>query len=260
LQRLTARPQRTYSASGAIISPASAALFSLWRNVLSGRIAAPEIEDRFDEMAKGTFGERLKRERELREVSLKEIASATRIAQKFLDALENEQWDKLPGGVFGRGFVRSIARYLGLSEENLLSDYDLARGETGAPPAQKPDERIPGTPKWIPALVAVLLLAALIGIGIGGRYVWRWYAVHRALKKASSTVSLPASEKMQNVSAANIPSHLPVAASGRPTTPSLSVIAAAAPHVKIPAYGAAVHDAELARAKLCILPPTNDSK
>ena len=57
---------------------------------------------------------------------------ATEEAQKFLDALENEQWDKLPGGVFGRGFVRSIARYLGLSEENLLSDYDLARGETGA--------------------------------------------------------------------------------------------------------------------------------
>ena len=72
-------------------------------------------------MAKGTFGERLKRERELREVPLNEIATATRIAPKFLEALENEQWQKLPGGIFGRGFVRSIARYLGLSEEDLLS-------------------------------------------------------------------------------------------------------------------------------------------
>ena len=80
-------------------------------------------------MAKGTFGERLKRERELREVKFEEVASATRIAPRFLEALENEQWEKLPGGVFGRGFVRSIARYLGLSEENLLSEYDLARGE-----------------------------------------------------------------------------------------------------------------------------------
>jgi len=79
-------------------------------------------------MAKGTFGERLKRERELREVKLEEVASATRIAPRFLEALENEQWEKLPGGVFGRGFVRSIARYLGLSEEDLLSEYDLAHG------------------------------------------------------------------------------------------------------------------------------------
>ena len=41
-------------------------------------------------MAKGTFGERLKREREMREVSLEEITAATRIAARYLDALENE--------------------------------------------------------------------------------------------------------------------------------------------------------------------------
>ena len=98
-------------------------------------------------MAKGTFGERLKRERELREVPLNEIASATRIAPKFLEALENEQWEKLPGGVFGRGFVRTIARYLGLSEENLLSEYDMARGEVSSNDPQKPEERIPAPPK-----------------------------------------------------------------------------------------------------------------
>src|SRR5882672_9964405 len=108
-------------------------------------------------MAKGTFGERLKRERELREVTVHEIASATRIAPKFLAALENEDWNKLPGGVFGRGFVRSVARYLGLSEENLLSDYDQARGEASAPAPQKPKERIPPAPKWMPALAVVLL-------------------------------------------------------------------------------------------------------
>jgi len=77
-------------------------------------------------MARGNFGERLKRERELREVTLAEITAATRIGPRFLQALENEDWAKLPGGVFNRGFVRSIARYLGLDEEGLLGDYDLA--------------------------------------------------------------------------------------------------------------------------------------
>ena len=144
-------------------------------------------------MAKGTFGERLKRERELREVTVKEIASATRIAPKFLEALENEDWNKLPGGVFGRGFVRSIARYLGLSEENLLSDYDLARGETSAPVAQKPEDRIPSPPGWIPALAAALVIAALVGLAFAGHYAWRQYVAHRNAKKASAIVSIPSS-------------------------------------------------------------------
>jgi cytoskeletal protein RodZ len=146
-------------------------------------------------MAKGTFGERLKRERELREVSFDEVSKATRIAPRFLEALENEQWDKLPGGVFGRGFVRSIARYLGLSEENLLSEYDLARGESANPALQKSEEGIPSPPKWIPALA---LLAVLAGVIAGGRYAWKAYQTHRAQKKSSATVSLPETAQSQN--------------------------------------------------------------
>ena len=58
-------------------------------------------------MTKGTFGDNLRREREMRGVSLDEISAATRIATRFLQAIENEQWDQLPGGVFNRGFVRA---------------------------------------------------------------------------------------------------------------------------------------------------------
>src|SRR3974377_1595829 len=101
-------------------------------------------------MARGTFGERLKRERELREVPMQEITQATRITSRFLEALENEDWDKLPGGVFNRGFVRSIARYLGLDEETLLGEYDLAPGAQPPPATERPEELIPSPPKWIP--------------------------------------------------------------------------------------------------------------
>ena len=149
-------------------------------------------------MAKGTFGERLKRERELREVSFEEVSRATRIAPRFLEALENEQWDKLPGGVFGRGFVRSIARYLGLSEENLLSEYDLARGESANPALRKGEERIPSPPKWLPAAAVLALLAVLAGLITGGRYAWKAYQAHRAQKKTSAIVSLPTTAQSQN--------------------------------------------------------------
>ena len=106
------------------------------------------------------FGDQLKRERELRGVSLEEVATATRIAPRFLEALENEQWEKLPGGVFNRGFIRSVARYLGLDEDNLVSEYALqTKGRTE--PGVVPDAPIKQESMWgrIATLVIVLLLA-----------------------------------------------------------------------------------------------------
>ena len=64
-------------------------------------------------MARGNFGERLKRERELREVSMDELTKATRISTRFVEALENEDWAKLPGGSFGRN---SFTIFVTLSE------------------------------------------------------------------------------------------------------------------------------------------------
>ncbi len=153
-------------------------------------------------MAKGTFGERLKRERELREVTLDEVSTATRISARFLQALENEDWPRLPGGVFGRGFVRSIARYLGLNEESLLAEYDLARGESANPATPKPEERIPSPPKWIPIAVVLAILLLLVGLIVGGIYGWRKFKAHRLAKKASSYLWQPASPVVPAVPAA----------------------------------------------------------
>jgi cytoskeleton protein RodZ len=72
------------------------------------------------------FGEHLRREREMRGVSLEEISAATKISVRFLQAIENEELSKLPGGIFTRSFVRTYARYLGLDEERVLADCQLA--------------------------------------------------------------------------------------------------------------------------------------
>ena len=141
-------------------------------------------------MAKGSFGERLKREREMREVSLDELTKATRISQRFLDALENEDWKKLPGGVFGRGFVRTIAGYLGLDEESLLSEYDLARGDV-AHGSTRPEERIPPTPAWVPILAVVVICAGLAGLFFAGRYAWRRYTARHEGPSSSGLVNAP---------------------------------------------------------------------
>jgi cytoskeleton protein RodZ len=144
-------------------------------------------------MAKGNFGERLKRERELREVSQEELTAGTRISARYLEALENEQWDKLPGGAFCRGFVRSIAKYLGLDEENFLAEYDLARGEPALPTSQPAHEnKIPRPPIWIPVAILLGALLILAGLVAGGVYGWRRYAAHRAAKRSSSATSVSA--------------------------------------------------------------------
>jgi cytoskeleton protein RodZ len=130
-------------------------------------------------MAKGNFGERMKRERELREVTLEEITSATRIGPRFLDALENEDWEKLPGGVFNRGFVRSIARYLGLDEEGFLAEYDVAHTAHTQSLLPKPEERIPSPPRWVPSAMALGAVALVLVLGAAGLYGWRYYHGHK---------------------------------------------------------------------------------
>ncbi|MEO6260047.1 MAG: RodZ domain-containing protein [Thermoanaerobaculia bacterium] len=73
-----------------------------------------------------SFGEELRREREIRGISLKEIADATKISKRFLDAIERNDHKTLPAPVFTRGFVREYARYLGLSSEEMVNRYNYA--------------------------------------------------------------------------------------------------------------------------------------
>ncbi|MGB7284409.1 MAG: RodZ domain-containing protein [Candidatus Acidiferrum sp.] len=200
-------------------------------------------------MASGTFGERLKREREMREVSLKEVTAATRIGSRFLEALENEQWEKLPGGIFNRGFVRAIARYLGLDEENLLAEYDLARGGQSLPIPQPYENKIPRPPIWIPILAVLATLVALAGLIAGGIYGWRRYAAHRTAKRASSsllpTAEIRAAAATATPDAADDPISNAGATSSFPVPLDLSVSTSAATRVRILADGALLLDAEI---------------
>jgi cytoskeleton protein RodZ len=118
-------------------------------------------------MSSTSFGEHLRREREMRGVSLEEISAATRISTRFLEAIEKDQWDQLPGGVFNRGFIRSIARFLGLDEDSLVAEYALGRTSDAQVHAGK--DRPAEMPRnWRPAAVAVLVIALIVAGGIAG--------------------------------------------------------------------------------------------
>jgi cytoskeleton protein RodZ len=137
-------------------------------------------------MSSTPFGEHLKRERELRGVSLDEIAAATRIKTSFLEALENGRWDELPGGAFNRGFVRATAHFLGLDEDGMVAEYALETG--GESQAKAPPQPSGAMPRdYRPALIAVsALLLSLIAAG--------WFVHHqifvRRQKRAAAVMTL----------------------------------------------------------------------
>ena len=70
-----------------------------------------------------SLGEELKREREFREITLREISDATKINLRILQAIEKDDYSLLPGGVFNRNFVRAYAEFIGLDPEIAVRKY-----------------------------------------------------------------------------------------------------------------------------------------
>jgi cytoskeleton protein RodZ len=79
-----------------------------------------------------SFGEKLKKEREKRKISLEQISLSTKIGTRMLQALEEDKFNQLPGGIFNKGFVRAYARCVGLDEDQTVAEYLQASGD--APP------------------------------------------------------------------------------------------------------------------------------
>jgi cytoskeleton protein RodZ len=125
-----------------------------------------------------SFGEELRRERELREITLREVSHATKINIRYLEAMERNDFAYLPGGLFNRGFVRAYCQHIGIDADSMVNAYllevrsqdggdetsrGLLRGQgsrrAAAPFAPEPREgRV--SRWWIAAIVLILLAAS----------------------------------------------------------------------------------------------------
>jgi cytoskeletal protein RodZ len=121
----------------------------------------------------GTFGESLRRERETRGITLEDISKATKISVRLLQAIENEDFSRLPGGVFNVNFVRQYARHAGMDEDRVVSEFRALTtepAEAAAPVSPTPEydwdaERRGRIRTWATAAVVV------IGVAVGA-YLW----------------------------------------------------------------------------------------
>src|SRR3954447_2997238 len=127
------------------------------------------------------IGETLRETRMRRRIDMTEVEAATKIRAKYLRALENEEWDLLPGPPFVKTFLRTYAEYLDLDPRLLVEEYrqryerpstqDLTPFRTGLGGRRPPRgrrRRRPIGPFLVIGLGVVVLLGALYLLGIYG--------------------------------------------------------------------------------------------
>ena len=190
-------------------------------------------------------GETLRRERLKRNLDLEEISGELKISKRFLQAIENDQYDKLPGGVFAKSFVRQYARLLGLDEEAIAGQVQQVLGPEPEGPQlagkSKPAGFVPiQVPKveewetvgdrrfhwsgWFSAVVLVAVMLVCSGV-----YAW--------MQRPKSSVTAQANPPMQSGAPSAVqtaPAPAPIAAQPAPSPtaaapPAASVEPAAAP-------------------------------
>ncbi len=98
----------------------------------------------------GSFGDWLRRQREVREISLRDIADRTKISLRYLEAMEADRFDLLPAPIFAKGFLKEYARYVGLSPDDVVNHYlSVHHPEELADP--KEDTKVRSRPKPVDA-------------------------------------------------------------------------------------------------------------
>jgi len=121
------------------------------------------------------FGGRLRQARELRGISLRQVAAITKISAAALEALERNDISKLPGGIFSRAFVRSYAAEVGLDPDRTVREFldrfnQEPRSSVDGAAASAPDhldtfDRRWGSRAWrfsIAAVALITLVAAVV--------------------------------------------------------------------------------------------------
>jgi cytoskeleton protein RodZ len=124
----------------------------------------------------GSFGEWLRRQREMREISLRDIAERTKISLRYLEAMEEDRFDVLPAPIFAKGFLREYARYVGLSPDEVVNHYlSVQDPQEGTEEGKKEDTR-PGRERarkargWTWGLF--LFLAGALLLALVAAFAW----------------------------------------------------------------------------------------
>jgi cytoskeleton protein RodZ len=144
-----------------------------------------------------SIGEQLRLAREQREIGLRDISDQTRISIRFLEAIESNDFDRLPGGVFTRSFIKAYARCVGYNEREAIEGYtrylrehsDTGSDEVATTPmhpkvyTETPATRSP----VLTVFLAILILALLTGAALTALH---WFQKRAAVVPPKNQPSL----------------------------------------------------------------------
>ena len=126
-------------------------------------------------------GERLREQRESQALSVQQVANELHLTMHFLRALEADAYDKLPGDVFARGYLRSYANLLQLDAEQMMHDFDdyVGRREPRPVAPRRRDGR-----KRRRRNLRLLLLGLLVLVGLAAAL---WYSQRASAESEFAT-------------------------------------------------------------------------
>jgi cytoskeletal protein RodZ len=163
-----------------------------------------------------TIGEQLRLAREGRGIPLREISDQTRISMHYLEAIETNDYKRLPGGIFNRSFVKAYARYVGYDEKEAVEGYTRYMrelGDTGDEVASTPFHSkvytdAPATRSPILTVVlAIVILGILTAIALG---VLRWVQHRSAVSFSERSFAMMRSDNRRRMIRANDAGNIPL--------------------------------------------------
>jgi cytoskeleton protein RodZ len=127
-----------------------------------------------------SFGEQLRAARESRGVTLRQISDHTRIPMRYLEAIENNDYRPLPGGIFNRSFIKKYANYIDFDEVDALEGYSRTSREQGNSDEVNTSPRVSNvytdTSSNRSPFVTLLMMAGILAIlSLGVYAALHWY-------------------------------------------------------------------------------------
>jgi cytoskeleton protein RodZ len=126
-----------------------------------------------------SFGEQLRVAREARGITLREISEQTRISTRYLEAIESDDYKRLPGGIFNKSFIKAYAKYIGYDEKEALEAYARTAREQGTSPDDvvstpyQPRVYTDGNSRSpLVTLLLTILILAILSLGVYAAMHW----------------------------------------------------------------------------------------
>jgi cytoskeleton protein RodZ len=170
-----------------------------------------------------SIGEKLRLEREAHGIALRDISEQTRISMRYLEAIEADDYRRLPGGIFNRSFIRAYAKFVGFDEQEAIEEYTRTlheHGDAEEEDSPKPfrslvytdDGNSPRRSPLMTLLLAIIILAVLSLAVWAGLHFYQRSVTPRTTQRIAPGMSPSAQRSSGGI---QLPGEVEIAKEGR---------------------------------------------